>query len=283
MPNDFKKAKLPAHTLHEGRDRNTWPEQLYRYVQHYFWEPQHLIRTTHAAWEAGKRGETTEEAFYRLIRTQEVPLNFALNLVLRVAPASVRTAFLQQFRFDDSHLPSGSPELLYAADQPFTQPDVLLKTKSQRFFVELKVTGSGSTEQVDKYIRLHAYLNSMESPLEPHLYFLTSGPIERAWKPKTDRALLLRDGLQTFVRNALKRHRPSVQQPSEGTGPSSEDAYASIVNSLQVGHTTWQAIGDCLQRERDRRLSKGCEIAEVMRTLLSDFLVDLRARDLWEP
>ena len=283
MPSDLKRAKFPAPVLHQGRDRNIWPEQLYRYVQHYFWEPQHLIKTPQAAWKAGKQGETTEAAFYRLIRSQEVPLNFTLNLVLRVAPALVRTAFLQQFRLDDSHSPSGSPQLLYADDQPFTQPDVLLKTKSQRFFVELKVTGSGSTDQVEKYARLHAYLDQLETPLEPYLYFLTPGPIERDWKPKTDRAPMLRDGLQTFVRDALERRRPaSAQLPGEN-GPSSEEAYASVTNSLKTGHATWQAIGDCLQRERDRRLGRGGEIAEIMRALLSDFLVDLKARGLCKP
>lgn len=282
MPGEFKNSKLPAPALHDARNRNIWPEQLYRYVEHYFWEPQHLIKTPRAAWEAGKRGETSKEAFYRLIRTQEVPLNFTLNLVLRIAPDSVKRAFLQRFRINETPMPLGSLKLLYAEDQKFTQPDILLKTESQRFFIELKVSGSGSTDQLEKYAQLHAHLDQSESPLEPHVYFLTPGPIERAWIPKADRAPILRKGFQSFVRDALVRRGSSSRQPLGSNRPSFEDAYASVVNLLYVGHATWQAIGECLQQERDHRLERGGEVAEMMHALLSDFLLDLEARGLWK-
>ena len=281
---DSRKPRLPIPELHNGRDRNIWPEQLYRYVQHYFWEPQHLLKTPKAAWRAGQKGETTEEAFYRLIRRQEVPLNFTLNLVLRVAPVLVRTAFLQEFGRENDHLSFESPQLLFADDQAFTQPDVLLRTESQRIFVELKVKGGGgSTDQVEKYAWLHAYLDQVESPLEPYLYFLTSGPIERAWKPKKDRAPILQDGLQSFLTDELERRRFSSAPRFKEKWPLPEEAYFAVVNSMRVGHATWQVIGDCLQRERGKRLKHGGEIAEVMRALLGDFLVDLRARHLWKP
>ena len=283
MSKDYKKSSLPVPTLNKGRDRNIWREQLYRYVEHYIWEPQHLINTPMTAWKAGQRGESRKEAFYHRIRTQEVPLNFLLNLVLRVAPASARLPFLRQFCVDGTQKPSGSPQLLYAEDQDFTQPDVLLSTRTQRFLVELKVSGSGSTNQVEKYAQLHAYLDQIQSPLEPHLYFLTRGPIARAWKPKSDRAPIMRNGLQTFVRDALLRGRSQSGQPLLENVPSYQEAYDRVANSLQVGHATWQTIGDCLLRELDGRLEHGGELAEVMHALFGDFLVDLEARRLWKP
>ena len=104
MARKLHPSKTPAAALHEGRDRHIWPEQLYRYVEHYFWEPQHLLKTEKARRRAESRGEGKKETFYRLIRSQEVPLNFTLNLVLRIVPSSVKVAFLQQFNADHTRL-----------------------------------------------------------------------------------------------------------------------------------------------------------------------------------
>ena len=270
-----------AATLHNGRDRNTWPEQLHRYVEHYFWVPQNLIKTEKAARAARRRGEKKIEAFYGLIRSQEVPLNFCLNLVLRVVPPNVRIAFLRQFHVD--HAPSDilDPQLLYGEDRRFTQPDLLLQTSTQRFFVELKVSSSAKVDQIEKYVRLHAHLDRLEGSREPYLYFLTPGPLERSWRPKSQRADLDRDGLQAFARKALKQQNPSLKQLTESIGPAPEVSYDSVIDTLRMGHATWQSIGDCLCSERDSRFAQGGEIADVMSALIGDFLTDLEARGLW--
>ena len=281
MATKAKRRGTSIGVLHEGRDRHTWPEQLYRYVEHYFWEPQHLIKTQKAALGARRRGERHIEAFYRLIRSQEVPLNFALNLVLRIVPPGVRVAFLRQFYADLPPPPMPEPELLHAEDHPFTQPDVLLQTKTQRFFVELKVSGSASINQIEKYARLHAHLDRLDSPHEPYLCFLTPGPIERGWRPGLERPLLVRDGLQGFARKALKNRKPSFRQLTEMIGPSPGASYDAVIESIRIGHATWQTIGDCLSSERDRRDLHGGEIADVLNALIGDFLTDIEARGLW--
>jgi hypothetical protein len=81
-----RKSVLAA--AHEGIDRNTWCEQLYRYVEHYRWEPQHVM-------SKGEHHEEVTAGFYKKIRSQEVPLNFLTNLYLRVAPSSVRWSVLR--------------------------------------------------------------------------------------------------------------------------------------------------------------------------------------------
>ena len=283
MARKVQPSKTPATTLHEGRSRHKWPEQLYRYVEHYFWEPQQLIKTESAVNAAQRLGEKKIEAFYRKIRSQEVPLNFMLNLVLRIVPSSVRVEFLKQFHEDHGPSLISGPKLLNGEDQEFTQPDMLLQTKSQRFFVELKVKG-GSTkiDQIEKYALHHAYLDRLKSPRKPYLYFLTSGPIDHGWKPKRECSLLVRDGLQAFARQKLKHNKPSLKERIKTFGPASEESYDIVVESLQFGHATWQTIGDCLCNERDNRAEHGGEIAEVMNALIGDFLIDLEARGLWK-
>ena len=281
MASKTRRSKVLAAALHKGRDRNIWPEQLYRYVEHYFWEPQHLIKTEKAARSAHRRGERNIEAFYRLIRSQEVPLNFSLNLVLRIVPPSVRIAFLRQFQGDRAPSDIMNPQLLYGEDHPVTQPDLLLQTTTQRFFVELKVSGSASINQIEKYARLHAHLDRLQARREPYLYLLTPGPVDRGWRPRMERAVLKRDGLQAFARKALRQRKPSLKQLTESIGPSPEALYDSVIDALRIGHSTWRTIGDCLHSERDRRLAQGDDIADVMNALIGDFLTDLEARGLW--
>ena len=98
--------------IHDGIDRNAWPEHIYRYVEHYFWEPQHLIKTRSARLAAKARGEKYVTAFYRVIRSQEVPLNLLLNIFLRVVPARVRTDVMRVFMPADGQLGGPFP-LLY--------------------------------------------------------------------------------------------------------------------------------------------------------------------------
>ena len=281
MASKTQRSKAPAAALHKGRDRNIWPEQLYRYVEHYFWEPQHLIKTGRSTRAAHRRGERNIEAFYRLIRSHEVPLNFCLNLILRIVPPSVRIAFLRQFHVDRVPSVVLDPQLLYGEDYSFTQPDLLLHTSTQRFFVELKVSGSASITQIEKYARLHVHLDQLEAPREPYLYFLTPGPVERCWRPRSERAVLNRDGLQAFAGKALRRRKTSLKQFTESIGPVPEASYDSVIDTLRVGHTTWRTIGDCLCSERDRRFAQGGELADVVNALIGDFLTDLEARGLW--
>ena len=194
MASKPQRSKAPAAALHKSRDRNTWPEQSYRYVEHYFWEPQHLIKTEKAARAAHRRGERNIEAFYRLIRSQEVPLNFCLNLVLRIAPPGVRIAFLRQFHVDRAPSDILEPQLLYGEDHPFTQPDLLLQTSTQRFFVELKVSGSASITPAPNRPVMDASPTSsccavnVRAPL-PGIDSRTAPPVAAA--PVSSRALIL--------------------------------------------------------------------------------------------
>ena len=124
--------------IHEGIDRNIWPEHIYRYVEHYFWEPRHLIKTKGSRLAATARGEKRINAFYRVIRSQEVPLNLLLNIFLRVIPSRARTNLLRVSLSGPSNL-AGPFQLLYGEDQEYTQPDVLLESNTERVLLEIKV------------------------------------------------------------------------------------------------------------------------------------------------
>jgi len=80
--------------------RDGWPEHTYRYVTHYFWEPQHLLRTESSIGAVKATGERKEDIVYRKLRTQEVPLNYLVNILLRIVPSGLRCSALQPFGID---------------------------------------------------------------------------------------------------------------------------------------------------------------------------------------
>ena len=60
-----------------------WPEFVYRLIEHYKWEPQHL------------RGTVAE--FDTRMRRQEVPLNFLFNILLRWLSSDAIKGLLNRF------------------------------------------------------------------------------------------------------------------------------------------------------------------------------------------
>ena len=60
----------------DDRDRGTWPEIIYRFAEHYYWEPQHLGKKKHPLddWDerARMRDLTGVELFYELVRRQDM-------------------------------------------------------------------------------------------------------------------------------------------------------------------------------------------------------------------
>lgn len=54
-----------ASGIEAAERKDGWPKLTYRYVEHYFWEPQHLLRTASTIAVAAARGESRVEAVHR--------------------------------------------------------------------------------------------------------------------------------------------------------------------------------------------------------------------------
>ncbi|RMD82346.1 MAG: hypothetical protein D6815_09485 [Candidatus Dadabacteria bacterium] len=236
-------------------DRDIWPEFVYRYVEHYRWEPQHLGPDT--------------AAFYRKIRSQEVPLNFLFNILLYALPSpTIRSLFS---RTGAVAAEGASLTVRNSPDQSFTQPDVQLESSEDRIFVELKVKAKTRTEQAQKYALLHAKLALDDPrPKRPSLIYITQHAIARHWSPKREAPLnggaLIAVLAEAPLSEKLARNR-QVR--------SLEKHYRMLCPKLRVGFLTWQQLGDELNKHSGRD-------GGVSHAFIRGFLADLARRGLWE-
>src|SRR5215510_12304894 len=146
--------------------REGWPELTYRFIEHYFWEPQQRLEGARKPLSAAtsEPNATSLESVRRRLRSQELPLNCLLNVLLRVVPRSVRRAAIAPFG-----VPVDSPALeglvLKAPkDFKFIQPDVHLESTRARLFIETKIEAPLMLEQIEMYVRLHEKLAAADNP-----------------------------------------------------------------------------------------------------------------------
>ncbi len=237
-------------------NRNSWPEFVYRFVEHYKWEPQHL-------------GPSTAD-FYKKIRSQEVPLNFLFNILLYALPPEASRALLST----SSVVPTDGPVLhvFNAHDTTFTQADVQLESECERIFVELKVRARTGIEQAQKYAMLHAALKNDDTvPKKPYLIYITERDFSRHWSPAkttpTSGNALARQLEVEELSEKLSRNREAQRL---------EKAYRSLCAKLEIGFANWQEIGDQLS-------GSILGTQGVTQSFVDGFLADLNHRKLWEP
>lgn len=242
----------------------SWPNLVYRFVEHYKWERQHL--------------EGTVEEFSSRIRRQEVPLNFLLNFLLRCSSTDTIASILEEFssaRFDDDEL-----LLCFPYETKLVQPDVQIESARARVFIEVKVDASIKLEQIQKYLLLHAVADVDCGEKDPYLFFLTAKPFQDCWRPfSTDltEALNLDEffsqktavdqlpvRLQTFLgkRNAIAR-------------------YNAVRQRAKFGACTWSSLGRRMETICDGYVSSHGRHLEGR--MIGDFLDDLKQRDLLLP
>jgi len=243
--------------IHDGIDRNAWPEHIYRYVEHYFWEPQHLIKTRSARLAAKARGEKYVTAFYRMIRSQEVLLNLLLNIFLRVVPARVRTDVIRVFIPADAQL-GGPFQLLYGEDQVYTQPDVLLESDTERVLLEIKVSAHIDIEQIKKYCLLHAAMFSGADGKIPYLLFLAPHSIDNHWRPRSERSAIADQGIERYVRSQLDSTAFNAEMMAKASA--AEPQLKTVLSELRIGSATWQQLGNAIAQERAEISDAGGEL-----------------------
>jgi hypothetical protein len=245
-----------------------WPEITYGYVMHYYWEPQHLLHTARSLEDAIAHGKDPWTVVDRAMRRQEVPLNYLFNLLLRLGPASMRSACLDLFGVGPDPafaslslrppgefvLPPEDSEMAQRAT--IVQPDVHLESDSARVFIELKLDAKLTVTQIDKYIRLHEGLDR------------TQGQAKRRW------ILLLvkKDPVWLYDGEA----RDAVKVPDLAARLSSTSNLTP--GDVTYGATTWDHLASGLDEYLRDRSGDSSEAMEMLKTLIEDFRDDLRRR-----
>lgn len=247
-------------TIDQNIDPSTWPELVYRFVEHYKWEPQHLNGSVNA--------------FYQRIRSHEVPLNFLLNLLLRWSPSETIALFLDQFGVDLTGLDRTRLHLKHPWSTKYTQPDVRIESDAARIFIEVKVGASIKIEQVHRYLLLHAEMNSRFGKKQPYLFFLTETNFQNCWRPL--RETLSFENLDDFLKLRIDQTRNLETVTKLRRLNDASTQYESVVRDVKYGSATWASIGECLALRRSQCLNDSAR--EVEARALNDFLMDLTRR-----
>lgn len=233
-----------------------WPEITYRYVTHYFWEPQHLLRTASSITAGQVSGQKTEDIVYRKLRTQEVPLNYLVNILLRIAPSALRCSILELFGTDMNDQGLASLVLKTPREWKFIQPDVHLESDTSRVFIELKIDAQLTLSQLNKYVLLHQTLNEQAGTKRSYVLLLVK-----------QRRIVLADAKKRFACTDAATVIPRMIDPGRP--------------QPVFGATTWDAFGRKLGEELDRRKDDNSEAAEMLAVLINDFLSDMASKGLF--
>lgn len=249
-----------------------WPEITYQYVMHYFWEPNHLFlkkdeeKISDALFEAKKsdKSRRRRDLVLNRMKAEEVPLNYFLNVLLRILPASVRHLCLHPFGVDLSGLGLNSLSLITPDEFNFrdmglkTQPDVHLESESARVFIEVKANDVTplTLQQIHKYVRLHTKLDEIGGQVK-RCYVLFLVPSDR----------LTIDGIGGPFDHDCVGEKITVQLGPEASG-------------ITFRSATWKSFAQTLNAELDRRRGEQTEAVEILTTLIGDFLADLKRRKL---
>jgi hypothetical protein len=244
-----------------------WPETVYRYVEHYKWEPQHLCR--------GKSTKT----FHDKIRKQEPPLNFLLNMLFVAMPESWMSTVLGSMSVSPKVATPHGLVQRFPVEISKCQPDVRLESDTHRVFIECKIDAYSDSTQMLKYLLLSAYLDKHETPKEPWILYLSSESMATHWNLASERVTLKFGGTDA-LRSILSTADLSVL----GTGKMAREFKARVEflrSKVVVGHATWQQFGSKLQL--CAAIEKPSDLEKPLCRMANDFLVDLRQRQLWTP
>lgn len=249
-----------------------WPEITYQYVMHYFWEPNHLflkkdedklIKATDEAKKHSEKPRRRDLVRERML-AEEVPLNYLLNVLLRLAPAAIRRACLEPFGVD--LLDGGLASLVVKTPGEFkgdglkTQPDVHLESETARVFIEVKVKAILTLQQIEKYVCLHAKLDEPRREAKRrYVLFLVN--------PNTNSDMLEIEGIQQSILHKITHERIVKQLGHDAS-------------EVTFGATTWAKLAETLEKELDRQRGEQTEATEMLEVLIGDFLTDLKKRSL---
>lgn len=116
--------------------KNSWIEQIYQYVEHYYWCPQDLNKHS-----TDKVGRNALKEVRAKMRRNEVPLNAIFNITLRLLLSRIVTNLLSLFVKSNFVQKSTLIDVYSAIPEMgnFTQPYIAIETENSRIFIETKI------------------------------------------------------------------------------------------------------------------------------------------------
>ena len=263
-----------------------WPALTYRYVEHYFWEPQHL--RPHSKSAVTKTSFASANSpfadFKQKLKSQETPLNYLLNIFLRLCSQSAKQSLLTAFGLDANSNLFSRLDLCFPEDRPFVQPDVVLESPLARVCIEVKVEAKTKIEQVQKYCFLQAHLNAgLNLPKHPVLLYLTQKEFATHWVPVADIKKQSSSSSSEFLKQILREQPLASKVEGHTSAIKYREAYQDIVDRIEFGFATWQQFGSVVNSLMQLKTIEGGEAAEMFGALAGDFLLELQERHLWTP
>lgn len=259
-------------------NKSSWIEEIYGYVEYYYWEPQHL----------NKQSKTTgAEAFKQVrarMRSMEVPLNAIFNITLRLLPSRIISNLLNLFYkadFGKEFLLLNRLALVNDMGN-FAQPDITLETETSRIFIETKINHKFSLDQSYKYLFLHAIWRQKTGiSKKPYVLLLSKSDIYSAWAPKERSEIFEVDKTATSVVSYIKNNPLPLKLGCINYTLHLHEDVKQILESLVIASTTWQSVGSFLQKEIENTSQVCNENQEVINKLILDLLTELKNRKLF--
>jgi hypothetical protein len=247
-------------------ERDTWPELTYRFIEHFKWEPQHLAK-----------GESTA-VFREGIRKKEVPLNFLFNLLFHAMPAVWIARTVEAFEGSETTSVPIDLAPRFPHEVSFSQPDILLEGSADRVWIECKVDAKTDIEQIQKYLALHAYLNSVGERRRPWMLFVTRGSLAQHWASPSERLRVKEQGVGA-VHELLRAAADVPKFLSGRTHQGLQADYDQSRHDVLIRQATWQQVGDALHSLTELELDN--PLATPLHRMIRGFLGDLESRQLW--
>ena len=261
-----------------------WIEQLYKYVEYYYWEPQQLSKQQ----IPGQTGGAAFKNVRQKMRCHEVPLNAIFNITVSLLPSRILNQLLNCFTRSKT-VNFGKPiklvDIYPQINDPgnFAQPDLVLESDTTRILVELKVGAVFNIAQIYKYLFLHVLWNEQTGVRKkPYLFLLSPKELYNQWKASEKEVIFVEGKEADEVLKYLRRTALPAHLNSINSSTNLHKEAQLVLESLEVGFATWNTVGNLLKEESDRlngrELSDGEEIIDK---LVDDLLTELKNRQLW--
>ncbi len=258
------------------QNKDSWVEQIYQYVEYYYWEPQYLNKKTSIA------------EVRATMRKTEAPLNAILNVSLRLLPSRILTNLLSLFSKADFGKEFALIDILSIIPETghFAQPDIALETNTSRIFIETKIKADFTLPQTYKYIFLHAWWSQITGIYnkQPFIFFLSPNDIHKQWVAKERNKIFVKDNSVTSIVEYLNENPLPLKLGNLYSTEFLHKDTREILNIQQLGSTTWQNIGDYLNDEFENiKQQIHDDSQEVITKIIYDFLSELKNRNLYIP
>ena len=248
-------------------ENKSWVEQIYDYVEFYYWEPQHLGKQSNKKLS----GKESLNRFKEKLRTQEVPLNVLFNLMFTFSPSKLKKNILSCFtnlNFEDVSIKDFKEACPSTDLKGVLQPDVTITSKEYSGFIELKINANLHLDQVYKYIYGHAIWKTKK----PFLFFLTKENLFKQWKPSERDELFV--GKELNLLSYLKQKSLHKKLGGVDVSPYHLEM-KKVINKLELGWADWNKLYSVIY---DFKSLEENSSNEMLQTLLGDFLAELNER-----